>query len=66
MHRAAPAPWPWTWPGLELVSPEKAGRVIFPSNPGRRDVSAAVGWLYTGLQVMNPGEVASARRDRRC
>jgi hypothetical protein len=31
---------------LELVSPEKAGRrVIFLSNPGRRDVSAAVGWL---------------------
>jgi hypothetical protein len=46
---------------LELVMPEKAGRrVIFLSNPGRRDVSAAVGWLYTGLQVMNPGEVASA------
>ena len=46
---------------LELVSPEKAGRrVIFLSNPGRREVSAAVGWLYTGLQVMKPGEVASA------
>ena len=27
---------------------------------GRRDVSAAVGWLYSGLQVMHPGEVASA------
>jgi gentisate 1,2-dioxygenase len=25
-------------------------------------VSAAVGWLYTGLQVMNPGEVASSHR----
>jgi len=46
---------------LQLVSPEKAGRrVIYLSNPGRRDVSAAVGWLYSGLQVMNPGEVASA------
>jgi gentisate 1,2-dioxygenase len=46
---------------VELVSPEKAGRrVIYLSNPGRRDVSAAVGWLYSGLQVMNPGEVASA------
>lgn len=46
---------------VELVSPEKAGRrVIYLNNPGRRDVSAAVGWLYSGLQVMNPGEVASA------
>ena len=46
---------------LSLVTPEKAGRrVIYLSNPGRRDVSAAVGWLYTGLQVMNPGEVASS------
>lgn len=48
---------------LELVSPEKAGRrVVYLSNPNRRDVSAAVGWLYTGLQVMNPGEVASSHR----
>lgn len=46
---------------VELVSPEKAGRrVIYLNNPGRRDVSAAVGWLYSGLQVMHPGEVASA------
>jgi gentisate 1,2-dioxygenase len=46
---------------LELVSPEKAGRrVIYLSNPGRQDVSAAVGWLYSGLQVMHPGEAASA------
>lgn len=48
---------------LELVSPEKAGRrVVYLANPGRRDVSAAVGWLYSGLQVMGPGEVASAHR----
>ena len=48
---------------LELVSPEKAGRrVVYLCNPNRREVSAAVGWLYTGLQVMNPGEVASAHR----
>ena len=48
---------------LELVTPEKAGRrVIYLNNPGRRDVSAAVGWLYAGLQVMNPGEVASSHR----
>jgi len=46
---------------VALVSPEKAGRrVIYLDNPGRREVSAAVGWLYSGLQVMHPGEVASA------
>ncbi len=46
---------------VELVTPEKAGRrVIYLDNPGRRGVSAAVGWLYSGLQVMHPGEVASA------
>ena len=48
---------------VELVTPEKAGRrVIYLNNPGRTDVAAAVGWLYAGLQVMNPGEVASAHR----
>jgi gentisate 1,2-dioxygenase len=46
---------------VALVSPEKAGRrVIYLNNPGRRDFAAAVGWLYSGLQVMHPGEVASA------
>ena len=46
---------------VSLVTPEKAGRrVIYLDNPGRRDVSAAVGWLYAGLQVMHPGERASA------
>ena len=46
---------------VDLVSPEKAGRrVIYLNNPGRQEVSAAVGWLYSGLQVMKPGEAASA------
>ena len=46
---------------VELVSPEKAGRrVIYLNNPGRREHAAAVGWLYSGLQVMHPGEVATA------
>ena len=46
---------------VDLVTPEKAGRrVVYLNNPGRRDVSAAVGWLYSGLQVMHPGELASA------
>ena len=40
---------------LDLVSPEKAGRrVIALENPGRKGLSACVGWLYTGLQVMRP------------
>lgn len=48
---------------VELVTPEKAGRrVIYLRNPGRSDVAAAVGWLYAGLQVMHPGETASAHR----
>lgn len=48
---------------LGLVTPERAGRrVVYLNNPGRRDVAAAVGWLYTGLQVMNAGERASAHR----
>jgi gentisate 1,2-dioxygenase len=48
---------------LDLVTPERAGRrVVYLVNPGRQDVAAAVGWLYTGLQVMNPGEVASSHR----
>lgn len=46
---------------VKLVTPEKAGRrVIYLNNPGRQDVAAAVGWLYSGLQVMHPGEAASA------
>ena len=46
---------------LDLVSPEKAGRrVIALENPGRKGTSACVGWLYSGLQVMKPGEFASA------
>lgn len=48
---------------VELVTPEKAGRrVIYLNNPGRTEYAAAVGWIYGGLQVMNPGEVASAHR----
>lgn len=46
---------------VDLVTPEQAGRrVVMLTNPGRRDVSASVGWLYSGLQVMRPGEEASA------
>jgi gentisate 1,2-dioxygenase len=52
---------PYVVRSAELVTPEQAGRrVIYLNNPGRRDVAAAVGWLYSGLQTMNPGEQASA------
>ena len=48
---------------LELVTPEQAGRrVVYLANPGRADVTAAVGWLYSGIQVMGPGECASSHR----
>lgn len=48
---------------LELVTPEQAGRrVIYLENKGRSDGVAAVGWLYSGLQVMKPGECASSHR----
>jgi gentisate 1,2-dioxygenase len=46
---------------VDLVTPEKAGRrVVYLANPRRREVAAAVGGLYTGLQVMHPGEITSA------
>jgi gentisate 1,2-dioxygenase len=52
---------PYVVRSAELVTPEQAGRrVIYLNNPGRRDVAAAVGWLYSGLQTMKPGEQASA------
>jgi len=46
-----------------LVSAEKAARrVVMLVNPGRKEWSAAAGLLYTGVQVMNAGEAASAHR----
>src|SRR4051812_41355093 len=48
---------------LSLVSPEDAGRrVVALYNPDRRDIAATVGLLYTGLQVMGPGESMTAHR----
>ncbi len=61
----------WKWRDVEpmvrraaqLVSAEKAARrVVMLVNPGRREWSAAAGLLYTGVQVMNPGEFTSAHR----
>jgi gentisate 1,2-dioxygenase len=61
----------WRWKRIEgfvrraaqLVSAEKAARrVVMLVNPGRKEWSAAAGLLYTGVQVMNPGESTSAHR----
>ncbi len=47
----------------DLVRPEDAGRrVVMLVNPNRKHLSAAVGLLYTGIQIMNPGERASAHK----
>lgn len=49
----------------ELVTPEQAGRrVVYLVNDKRKDVAAAVGWLYTGIQVTRPGEFTSAHRHK--
>src|SRR5687768_12457016 len=48
---------------LDLVTGDDAGRrVVALYNPGRRDVAAACGLLYTGLQIMGPGESMTAHR----
>jgi gentisate 1,2-dioxygenase len=61
----------WRWSRIEpfvrraadLVSAEKAARrVVMLVNPGRKEWSAAAGLLYTGVQIMNPGEFTSAHR----
>ncbi|WP_406164021.1 cupin domain-containing protein [Streptomyces canus] len=47
----------------DLVRGEDAGRrVVVLVNEGRKELSAAVGLLYTGLQIMNPGESMTAHR----
>lgn len=54
---------PYVLRATELVTPEQAGRrVVWLANPRRRDVAATCGWLYSGLQVMLPGEYASAHK----
>ncbi|HUN69684.1 MAG TPA: cupin domain-containing protein [Burkholderiales bacterium] len=64
-------PMLWKWREVEplvreaarRVSAEKAARrVVMLVNPGRKEWSAAAGLLYTGVQIMNPGEFTSAHR----
>ena len=66
---ATPVLWPWAelrehaLRALELVSPEEAGRrVVYLRNPTRKDISAACGLLFSGIQVMRPGERAPGHR----
>ncbi|MCP5084138.1 MAG: cupin domain-containing protein [Alphaproteobacteria bacterium] len=66
---SAPTIWrnkalrPQVMRSLDLVSPEKAGRrVVYLRNPKRKDVSACCGWLFSGIQVMWPGEKTSAHK----
>ncbi|HZM32869.1 MAG TPA: cupin domain-containing protein [Burkholderiales bacterium] len=67
--KSVPTLWKWKTVepyvrrAAELVSPEKAGRrVVMLVNSGRKEWSAAAGLLYTGVQIMNPGEITSAHR----
>ena len=61
----------WKWRDVEplvrrapqLVTAEKAARrVVMLVNPGRKEWSAACGLLYSGIQIMDPGEFTSAHR----
>jgi gentisate 1,2-dioxygenase len=67
--KSVPTHWPWkriepyVRKAASLVSAEKAARrVVMLVNPGRKEWSAAAGLLYTGVQIMNPGESTSAHR----
>ncbi|MFI6321471.1 cupin domain-containing protein [Nonomuraea sp. NPDC050556] len=67
--RSVPTLWryeelrPLVRKALPLVQADDAGRrVVMLVNPGRRELSAAVGLLYTGLQIMGPGEAMTAHR----
>jgi gentisate 1,2-dioxygenase len=67
--KSVPMHWKWrdvqpmVRKAAELVSAEKAARrVVMLVNPGRKEWSAAAGLLYTGVQIMNPGEFTSAHR----
>lgn len=67
--RSKPMKWnyqelrPLVLEALHLVSGDDAGRrVVALYNPELRDIAATVGLLYTGLQIMGPGESMTAHR----
>lgn len=54
---------PYVVESASLVKGDDAGRrVVVLVNPGRKELSAVAGLLYTGLQIMNPGESMTAHR----
>jgi gentisate 1,2-dioxygenase len=67
--RSVPMLWsyrdlrPLVLEALGLVSGDDAGRrVVMLVNPQRQEEAATVGLLYSGLQVMGPGESMTAHR----
>jgi gentisate 1,2-dioxygenase len=49
----------------DLVTPEEAGRrviVLMNDSDAGRENTACVGWLFSGLQVMKPGEITPAHK----
>lgn len=63
VHWSYEALRPLVLESLDLARADDAGRrVVMLVNPERQDISAAVGLLYTGLQVMAPGESMTAHR----
>lgn len=50
---------------IDLVRPEDAGRrvvTLLNNSPAGREHTAVVGWLFSGLQAMKPGEITPAHR----
>ena len=69
--RYRPTIWRWrdmrplALRAIDLVKPEEAGRrvvtLLNDSEAGREHV-AAVGWLFSGMQAMKPGEITPAHK----
>lgn len=50
---------------IDLVRPEEAGRrviTLLNDSDAGREHTAVVGWLFSGLQAMKPGEITPAHR----
>lgn len=50
---------------IELVKPEEAGRrvvTLLNDSDAGRDHTAVVGWLFSGMQAMRPGEITPAHK----
>lgn len=63
MHWSYDALRPLVLESADLVSADDAGRrVVMLVNDGLPDTANVVGQLYTGLQVMGPGEAMTAHR----